>query len=95
MQDIEVKECAKKKPMPDEEDNIFKALENVAEIEVDKGKYKGQVVGGIRNGFGIQIWDEGGRYEGMWTNNKAEGKGKYIHPGGDVYEGEWKDGKVK
>lgn len=48
----------------------------------------------IRDGRGIQVWQDGSRYEGYWKNNKANGFGRLIHADGDVYEGEWRDDKA-
>jgi hypothetical protein len=56
-----------------------------------------------REGYGIQIWDDGSkyifassriRYEGYWNNDKANGKGRLIHADGDVYVGDWVDDKA-
>lgn len=49
---------------------------------------------GVRNGRGVQVWEDGSRYEGEWINDRACGKGKLVHGNGDVYEGEWKDDKA-
>lgn len=48
---------------------------------------------GIKQGFGIQIWNDGAKYRGNWLNNMANGTGVFWHPEGDKYEGEFKEDK--
>ena len=50
--------------------------------------------GGVKAGWGTQVWPDGGKYEGEWHDNKANGKGQFWHADGDVYEGNWKDDKA-
>ena len=56
--------------------------------------YKGQWLGNMKHGFGVQVWPDGARYEGFWKYNKACGRGKFWHVDGDVFEGEWLDDKA-
>ena len=56
-------------------------------------RYVGQVVNGLREGKGIEYWNDGDRYEGEWRNDKAEGKGIFYFNSGDRYEGDWRNDK--
>ncbi|CAD8080524.1 unnamed protein product [Paramecium sonneborni] len=46
--------------------------------------YEGDIVNGIRNGKGRQIWPDGN-----FINDMADGKGILVNSEGNVYEGEW------
>ena len=35
--------------------------------------YKGEWLGNVRDGYGVQEWPDNARYEGMWKDNKAHG----------------------
>lgn len=50
-------------------------------------KYVGEMVGQIREGFGIQTWMDGAQYIGQWKKHKASGQGVFHHSDGDVYIG--------
>lgn len=50
--------------------------------------------GQMREGYGVQRWNDGSVYEGMWKEDKACGKGKLTHADGDIYDGDWKDDKA-
>lgn len=43
---------------------------------------------GLKNGFGIQIWNKEAKYVGYFKNDCAEGYGKFM-AGDDTYEGEF------
>ena len=62
----------------------------------NQAQYEGEWLRGsqIRQGKGVQYWQDGSMYEGYWANNKANGKGRLIHADGDVYDGLWKDDKA-
>ena len=51
--------------------------------------YIGQIVEGIRNGYGIQYWSDGSFYSGFWSQDKASGFGKLENKAGNLYKGEW------
>jgi len=51
--------------------------------------YSGDLLNGIRHGFGKVIWDDGNVYEGDFVNDKFWGKGKLIHTDGHLYEGDF------
>lgn len=52
--------------------------------------YTGEWKGTFRDGYGIQVWQNGASYEGQWVNNMAHGKGKFLYVNGDVYKGNMK-----
>ena len=62
------------------------------EMQIDYGRYIGEIVNGLPEGQGILYADDGSRYEGGWKNGKLEGKGIAYLNNGDRYEGDWKNG---
>ena len=46
----------------------------------------------LRQGRGIQIYENGSRYDGFWKNDKPEGRGRLINHNGDYYNGYWVNG---
>lgn len=58
-------------------------------------KFKGEWKNDKKNGFGIQIYQNGDKYEGEWRNNKRHGKGTLWRKNNKgklirEYTGEWK-----
>jgi hypothetical protein len=49
---------------------------------------------GLREGRGIQVWQDGSKYEGYWKNDQANGYGRLIHADGDCFYGEWLNDKA-
>jgi len=75
----------------------YPSLEQRPAVMVDEEViYEGQWVKGtnIREGRGLQIWQDGSIYEGWWKANKANGRGRLIHAECDIYEGEWLNDKA-
>lgn len=58
---------------------------NNQELELEDGKYIGQVFKGKREENGIMLFKEGSRYEINWKNDKEEGKGTFYNIKGDKY----------
>ena len=59
---------------------------------VNGAVYKGErSKEGLREGKGIQLWEDGSKYEGEWLNDKAHGKGTYQTIYGAKYAGDWKE----
>ena len=56
--------------------------------------YIGSWKNGVRDGHGLQRWNDNSYYEGEWSNDKANGFGKLVHGDGDIYEGDWIDDKA-
>lgn len=64
----------------------------------DGNRYKGEMSGGLRHGYGTLIYAETQDvYQGDFENDVPHGAGKYIRSGGDkngTFEGLWFNGKV-
>lgn len=56
-------------------------------------EYSGDLVEGVREGYGSLVWDNGDLYEGQFIANKRHGKGRLVWASGEVYEGEFFEGK--
>jgi hypothetical protein len=54
-------------------------------------KYDGEVLNGMREGFGIYFYHNGDKYEGMWINNRKHGMGTLYYKDGNLYIGQWKN----
>ena len=70
-------------------------INNQKELELENGRYVGQVVNGLREGKGIEYYNDGDRYEGDFRNDKREGKGIYYFNNGDREMGDYYNGKRK
>ena len=71
--------------------NIFINKRN----EIVPSIYKGDVdIQNKRNGYGIQLFNDGSKYEGNWIDNEFIGYGRYIDQNGDLYEGEFIKGMI-
>lgn len=67
---------------------------NMPEEDLGTGSfYKGQKMGGKRNGMGVYCWADGGKYEGEYKFDKGNGVGVLTRADGNRYEGEYKDNK--
>jgi hypothetical protein len=63
----------------------------------DKSQYEGEWTGDVREGYGVQIWDDGSRFEGnifflyleigLWIDDKVNGRGRFKFGSGEQYEG--------
>ena len=56
-------------------------------------RYVGQVVNGLREGKGIEYYNDGDRYEGDFRNDKREGKGIHYFHNGDRMMGDYYNDK--
>ena len=50
--------------------------------------YKGEWLGGFRDGFGSMEWPDGSSYTGNWSYGYPYGLGKFVHIDEDVYNGQ-------
>lgn len=55
------------------------------------GEYIGEWHHSIRQGNGIEIFDDGEKYEGEWKYDKYNGHGKITYADQSTYEGQFKD----
>jgi len=53
-------------------------------------KYDGEVLNGVREGYGTYFYHNGDKYEGWWQNNKKHGMGTLYYRDGNLYIGQWK-----
>ena len=73
----------------------------------DQTNYEGNIINGIKDGFGKLKFKDGTIYEGEFKDDKYNGKGKIIYSDNSEYEGEfhnnlkegqgifkWADGKI-
>ena len=67
--------------------------ENKMEILDNNGKYVGDVINGIKEGYGVFKFKNGDIYEGYYKNNEKDGKGILKYHDGDIYDGYFKNGK--
>ena len=54
-------------------------------------KFEGEVLNGVREGYGIYFYHNGDKYEGWWQNNKKHGMGTLYYKDGNLYVGQWKN----
>ena len=57
-----------------------------------QGKYEGEIVNGVPNGWGKVVFPSGSVYEGSWKDGDTEGIGTYKWLDGTKYFGEFLDG---
>ena len=70
-------------------------INNQQELKGKNWRYVGQIVNGLREGKGIEYYNDGNRYEGDFRNDKREGKGIFYYNNGDRYEGDFKNGNME
>lgn len=54
--------------------------------------YDGDLVDGIKNGYGVLVYANGERYAGDWKDGIYHGDGVLEYINGERYDGHWKDG---
>nr|VFJ60045.1 MAG: MORN repeat-containing protein [Candidatus Kentron sp. FW] len=57
--------------------------------------YRGRLLNGMRDGYGIQYRLDGTRYEGEWKEDRFHGVGRYYDKDGNFFEGLWSGGKYQ
>ena len=70
-------------------------INNQQELKDKNWRYVGQVVNGLREGKGIEYYNDGDRYEGDFRNDKREGKGIYYYNNGDREMGDYYDNQPR
>jgi len=63
------------------------------EDHLNRDEYKGNMVYGQREGYGILYWKDGSYYSGQWSGDMKEGEGTLFYSNGDIYTGHWKQEK--
>ena len=60
-------------------------------IDYSNGRYVGDTIDDLPNGFGTFYWKDGDRYEGLWRNQKKSGYGTYYFKNGNKLTGNFID----
>ncbi|XP_062113124.1 protein ACCUMULATION AND REPLICATION OF CHLOROPLASTS 3, chloroplastic [Humulus lupulus] len=55
------------------------------------GIYRGRCQGGLPEGKGRLVLEDGSIYDGMWQYGKRSGSGTFYFSNGDVFQGSWRD----
>ncbi|XP_050892152.1 protein ACCUMULATION AND REPLICATION OF CHLOROPLASTS 3, chloroplastic isoform X3 [Lathyrus oleraceus] len=63
----------------------------VVEIQYRGGRYKGRCQGGIPEGKGRLVLQDGNIYDGLWHTGKRSGPGTFYFKNGDMFQGSWRD----
>ncbi|KAI3442763.1 uncharacterized protein J3R85_001029, partial [Psidium guajava] len=61
------------------------------EMKYRGGIYRGRCQGGLPEGKGRLVLNDGSIYDGMWRYGKRSGSGTYCFSSGDVFQGSWRD----
>ena len=64
-------------------------------VQFPDGVYTGDLVNGVRQGFGTFKYNNGDFYDGHWENNMRHGNGMCKFSNGDVYDGDWSNDTFK
>mmetsp|Transcript_9997 Transcript_9997/g.20678 ORF Transcript_9997/g.20678 Transcript_9997/m.20678 type:complete len:542 (-) Transcript_9997:140-1765(-) len=56
--------------------------------------FEGQVVNGLRQGFGKNTWPDGQQYVGHWKQNSRAGRGSHMWPDSKTVTGQWTHGHL-
>jgi hypothetical protein len=56
--------------------------------------FRGEMKGGLRNGFGTFFYANGSQYSGNWLNNCKHGEGLFIHSDGNLFYGEFEHDRM-
>ncbi len=56
--------------------------------------WEGEMVDGVREGFGIYRWGDGSSWWGFWHEGLREGSGLYVRNDGALMSGTWTDGEL-
>ncbi|WJX21503.1 hypothetical protein P8452_10933 [Trifolium repens] len=63
----------------------------VVEIQYRGGRYKGRCQGGLPEGKGRLVLQDGNIYDGLWHSGKKSGPGTFYFKNGDMFQGSWRD----
>ena len=68
--------------------------EEISQSSDGKAVFKGEWVGGLRNGIGKIIYPNGDIYEGNFVNGMLDGRGKEVRTDGKVIEGAYSKNRL-
>ena len=54
-------------------------------------KYEGEILEGLREGFGTYLYQTGDKYIGYWHENEKHGTGTFYARDGNLYVGQWRN----
>ena len=63
-------------------------------LKKEKYYYDGSWINDIKNGSGVEYYDNGETYCGDFKNGKKEGNGVYVFNNNNTYKGEWKNDQM-
>ncbi|CAK4178239.1 unnamed protein product [Aphanomyces euteiches] len=61
--------------------------------EYTSGEYVGEWTHGLREGYGVEIFESGERYEGDWEGGRYHGQGLIVYDDASRYEGGFRHGE--
>lgn len=70
---------------------IFNSTGNLEIIEYSNAVYYGEVLRGVKHGYGIIIYEDGNFYMGQFRNNERSGEGIRLDNKGNIYKGDFRD----
>lgn len=75
-------------------EKIDQIITKVRIVYENADSYEGEVdPRGLKDGWGIYLYNNNEKYEGFWQNNQIHGYGKYYFQGGEHYEGDFYEGR--
>ncbi|KAG8382641.1 hypothetical protein BUALT_Bualt05G0098500 [Buddleja alternifolia] len=77
--------------MLESERDSQKKWSRVVEMKYRGGIYRGRSQGGLPEGKGRLLLEDGSIYDGMWRYGKRSGLGTFYFNNGDVFQGSWRD----
>jgi hypothetical protein len=85
---------APKTASPPRPDTVLQTPENSERVKTriaatDGSRYDGEVIAGMRDGEGVNRYQNGDTYTGSYKKNMREGNGKITYANGSMYDGEW------
>lgn len=67
-----------------------------AQEELPNGDtWEGEMMGDVREGFGIYTWEDGSCWYGFWENGIRHGIGLYVRTDGALLGGNWEMGELR
>lgn len=73
----------------------FSSYRWAQEVMPNGDTWEGEMMGGVREGFGIYTWEDGSRWYGFWENGIRHGIGLYVRTDGALLGGNWEMGELR